>query len=293
MEARIINANQRVSQTRLTLLKVANVIFYLLCIGFNFLAVVLPLNDKSTKALSDQYPNLFTPAGLTFSIWSLIYLLLLFFAVWQIWPLRAEQRRLDRNLAIDALGWRFVFVSFLNMAWLFCWHYEFVAASVIVMFVMLFQLIRINRLAFHILPHTQDYRNFLQIPFGLYLGWISVASIANVTAWLVSTQWDGDGFSEKLWTEIMILVAIALSLFMLFVRRNIPYALAVAWALLGISIKHQEMFNTSLSTIIVTAYVGIAILLLVIAIKLGPWWNRALSDSTQTRTVHPLFSRPS
>ncbi|WP_373548255.1 hypothetical protein [Haliscomenobacter sp.] len=289
MEAQIINTSPGISKTRLTLLKSANILFFLLCIGFNFLAVFLPLNNKTTQELSDQYPNLFTPAGLTFSIWSLIYLLLLFFSVWQIWPLRSAQRRLDRNRAIDALGWRFVFVSFLNMAWLFCWHYEFVSASIVVMFLMLFQLIRVNRQAFYILPHTQDYRNFLQIPFGLYLGWISVASIANVTAWLKGAQWDGGGLSEKLWTVMMILVAIALSLGMLFVRRNIPYALAVTWALFGISLKHQELFNTSLSTIIFTAYAGIAILLIVIAVKLRPWWNRAVIDSTLA--TPPLFPR--
>jgi len=280
METTPFNAKLEIAPTRLSLLKAANLIILLISFAVNMMAVLLPLNGKTPKELSDQYPNLFTPAGLTFSIWSLIYLLLLLFIGWQYWPIRSAQRRLDRDQAIDALGGQFVMVSLLNMSWLFSWHYEYVALSFLIMLTMLFQLIRINRLAFYNLPHTRNFRNFLQLPFGLYLGWISVASIANATVLLTSVQWNGFGLSAELWTGVMMTTAVALSMGMVFVRRNIPYALAVAWALWGIALKHRELFNTSMSTIIAIAYAGIAIVLITTIVKFIPWWGQAVGDSS-------------
>ena len=261
---------------RSTILRVANTLFFLLTIGFNFMAQALPLNRKTTGELSDQYPNLFTPADITFSIWGVIYLALCFFIGWQLWPLRNTQRAAQRNLAIDRLGWDFVGLSVLNMAWLFCWHYELLSTSVLVMLLMLGLLIRMNRLIFRHLAHTVDHRNFLQIPFGLYAGWISVATIANLTVWLVDRNWDRFGLPEKIWTEIMIVVAILLALAALYIWRNIPYVLAVSWALFGIALKHQSLFDTSVSLVILTAYAGMLLLLIVTFIRLRGWWLGAL-----------------
>lgn len=266
------------ANNRLVMLRTVNVLLFLLTIGFNFMAQAMPLNRKSTGELSDQYPNLFTPADLTFSIWSVIYLSLLFFIGWQLWPIRNIQRAAQRNVAIDALGWNFVWLSLLNMGWLLCWHYELLSASVAVMLVMLGLLISINRLIFKRLAHTVDNRNFLQIPFGLYLGWISVATVANITAWLVSRNWDGSGLSEKIWTEIMMVVAILLAALAVYSWRNIPYALAVIWALLGIALKHQSMSDAPISLIILTAYGGMLLLLVVVGTHLRRWWNGALSS---------------
>ncbi len=284
-----INADTTVSNSRLQLLKAANFVFFLLCIGFNFLAQALPLNRKSTGELSDQYPNLFTPAPLTFAIWSVIYSSLFLFVLWQVWPLRSLQRKQDRNVTINALGWDFVAVCVLNMAWLFFWHYEFVAVSVVIMGMMLLVLIRINRLVFRGLRCTQDLRNFLQIPFGLNLGWISVATVANVTAFLVGQGWHGGGFSEKIWTVAMMTVATLLAVLVVYNWRNIPYALAVTWALAGIALKHQEVFGVSLSLVIVTAYAGILVLLITIAVHLRPWWNRAINNNVYPPTNATVY----
>lgn len=266
------------STNRLTILKVANVLFFLMIIAVNYLAVAMPLNGKSTGELSDQYPNLFTPAGITFSIWSVIYLALLVFIGWQLWPIRNTQRAELRNSSINALGWNFVVLCLLNMGWLFCWHYELVTASVVVMLATLGLLIHMNRLIFRQLSHTEDNRNFLQIPFGLYLGWISVATVANITAWLVGRNWDGFGLSEKIWTEIMIGVATLVALLALYSWRNIPYAAAVIWALLGITLKHQDMFGVPFSMIILTAYGCMLLLLIVAGSNARRWWNSALNS---------------
>lgn len=264
------------SKSRLPLLQVANIIFFLLMVAFNFWSETKPLHGMTSGELSDLYPNLFTPAGITFSIWSVIYVAILLFIGWQVWPIRNKQRAEQRNWAVTALGWDFIGLCALNVGWLFCWHYQFVTASVIVMLVTLGLLIRMNRLLFRHLPHTVDNRNFLQIPFGLYLGWISVATVANIAAWLVSRQWTGFGLSEKLWTEIMIGVATLLAVLIVYSWRNIPYALATIWALLGITWKHQQLFGVPFSTVIMTAYIGILLLLLIVGTRVRPWWNGAV-----------------
>ncbi len=242
------------------------------------MAEAMPLNRKTTGELSDQYPNLFTPAAITFSIWGVIYLALLLFLGWQLWPIRNTQRAEQRNTAVSRLGWNFVWLCVLNIAWLFCWHYELVSASVVVMLITLGLLVRINTLIFRRLSHTVDNRNFLQIPFGLYVGWISVATVANITAWLVSRHWDGFGLSEKIWTEIMITVATLLALLAVYSWRNIPYAAAVIWALLGITLKHQAFFGVPFSMVILTAYAGILLILIAVALQLRRWWNGALNS---------------
>ncbi len=269
-------APQATPRNRLNILRVANVLFFILTIGFNFLAQTMPLNRKTTGELSDQYPNLFTPAPITFAIWSVIYLALLAFIGWQLWPIRNTLRAEQRNSAVSALGWNFVWLCLLNMGWLFCWHYELVTASVVVMLVMLILLIRMNILIFRRLTHTADNRNFLQIPFGLYLGWISVATVANITAWLVGRNWDGFGLSEKTWTVSMIAVATLIAILAVYSWRNIPYAAAVIWALLGITIKHQAMFGSPFSLVILTAYGGMLLLLIVAGMNARRWWNAAL-----------------
>lgn len=278
-----VNQDSKDTTKRLTILRVANTLFFLLTIGFNFLAQALPLNRKTTGELAGQYPNLFTPANVTFSIWSVIYLALLLFIGWQLWPLRNTQRAAQRNTAVGLLGWDFVGLSVLNMAWLFCWHYEWLSVSVLVMLLLLGLLIRMNRLIFNQLAHSVDHRNFLQIPFGLYAGWISVATITNITVWLVDRNWDRFGLSEKIWTEIMLLVAILLALSALYMRRNIPFAVAVIWALFGIALKHQALFDTSVSLVILTAYAGMLLLLIAAFTRLRGWWLGALpSDVHQS-----------
>jgi len=267
---------QAPTTNRLTILRVANLLFFLLTIAFNYMSQAMPLNRKTTGELSDQYPNLFTPAPLTFSIWGVIYLALLLFIGWQMWPIRNTRRAEQRNTAVSALGWNFVWLCLLNMGWLFCWHYELVTASVVIMLVTLGLLIRINTLIFRNLPHTADNRNFLDIPFGLYLGWISVATVANITAWLVGINWDGFGISEKIWTVIMIAVATLVALLAVYSWRNVPYAAAVIWALLGITIQQQAMFGSPFSLIILVAYGGMLLLLIAAGTNLRRWWNGAL-----------------
>jgi len=260
-----------------TVLHVLNIVFLVLTLVFNFLVNALPLNGKNTGELSAQYPNLFTPAALTFSIWIVIYAALMFFVGWQLIRLRNAQRAYHRDHAVAAIGLKFVWLCVLNMAWLFCWHYEFLPAGLVVMLITLGLLIRMNQLIFRMLPHTTDNRNYLQIPFGLYLGWISVATVANMAAVLVGTGWDAMGLSEKFWTVLMILVATLLAILAVRNWKNIPYALVVCWALTGIIIKHRMLFGASLTMVILSAGVCLLILFIFSYSNFKRWWGSAVS----------------
>ena len=118
-------------------MKYLNLIAFVFMITMNYLANALPLNGKTTGQLSDQYPNLFTPAGITFSIWGVIYLLLLVFIILQLW---GSQQKL-----VSSMGWAFVASALFNGLWILAWHYERTGLSVLIMLGLLASLIFINQ----------------------------------------------------------------------------------------------------------------------------------------------------
>ncbi len=193
-------------------LQVLNIIGYLLMVGMNYLAVSLPLNGKTTGELSDKYANLFVPAGATFSIWGVIYLLLLIFTVYQASTLfNSKPSRV--NSIVSQIGvWYFV-SSFCNVAWIFAWHYEVLPLSVVIMLGILLSLLFVNAAIRSISVHlTKKEAFFTKAPFGVYLGWICVATIANVTAFLTALGWNG-GLEQDTWTVIMVIVGGLIVLF--------------------------------------------------------------------------------
>jgi hypothetical protein len=209
------------------MLKFISLLLFAGMIFMNYLANALPLNHKTTGELSDSFPNLFVPAGITFSIWGIIYLLLAGYCIVQFKESNQEM--------IAKIGWFFAVSCVLNALWIICWHYGKLPLSLIVMLGMLVSLIYINILIKDI-PF-----NIIKAAFGAYLGWICIATIANVTALLVSYNWSGSGFSEETWTIIMISTGTLIASIALF-RLNNPFiGLAVIWAFTGIIIKrHQD-----------------------------------------------------
>jgi hypothetical protein len=166
----------------LSYLAIANVLFFVAVIIVNYLATSLPINGLSTGELSDFYPNLFTPAGFTFSIRGIIYLFLFAFVVRQLIDLRSKNsKEITKKIGI----W-FILSCIANIAWIYARHYQQVLLSVIIMIIYLLILIKITN-NIHIgkkLGSRKD-KIFAQVPFSILLGWISVATIANVAALLV------------------------------------------------------------------------------------------------------------
>jgi hypothetical protein len=207
-------------------MKYLNLILFAGMIVMNYLANALPLNGKTTGQLSDGFPNLFVPAGVTFSIWGVIYILLLIFSVIQFTT--------SYQVAVSRVGWLFGLSCLFNGLWIVAWHYERLPLSLILMAGLLICLIWIN-IFIRDLPD-----GFIKAGFGVYLGWICIATIANVTALLVTNGWQGFGISEQSWAIIMIVVgAIIVSLTIW--RMSNPYiGLAVVWAFAGIMIRRQD-----------------------------------------------------
>lgn len=250
-------------------LQVLNILGFLLMILLNFLANFLPLNGQNTGELSDKYPNLFVPAGLTFSIWGVIYLLLLVFTVYQASTL-FNGRAGRVNTIVSQVGiWYFV-SSVANALWIVVWHYEFLPVSVAVMMFILFSLLLTNFGIVNINDAMTRKEKFLtKAPFGLYFGWICVATIANVTAWLTGVRWTGSGLEQDSWAVIMIVVGALIVLFAALRLRNGYLAFAVVWAFVGIVIKRQnsEPVYQSVAFIAGAAAVVLFIVALVLIIK--------------------------
>ena len=216
----------------------SNIIGYISMLVVNGLANALPLNHRTTGELADAYPNLFVPAGITFSIWGLIYLLLAILMIYQLYSLMRHE--IATGLFIVRIGWWFVISCLLNIAWIFAWHYEVMWLSLLVMLMLLCILIIIyRRLDIGGCCAKRNEKVFVFLPFSVYLGWISVATVANVTAFLVSLDWGRWGFSEVFWVVVVLAAVTGLSLAMVFIRKDIVYALTVLWALAGIIIKRS------------------------------------------------------
>lgn len=222
-------------------LQVFNWMFFVMMVGANYLANALPFNNKTTGQLSAQYPNLFVPAPVTFAIWGIIYILLLFFCIKQSKSL--FKGHVDEATAdtVGTIGSRFIVTCILNVLWMLSWHYEYLVFSVFVMLALLVQLININARLNVITSYlNKTSRMAIKAPFGSYLGWICIATIANITAALVGTNWEGWGQSETFWATMMILVGTVISSWALLKLKNAYIGLSVAWALTGIIIARLE-----------------------------------------------------
>ncbi len=219
-------------------LQVLNWSFFMVMVATNYLANALPFNNKTTKQLSDQYPNLFVPAGITFSIWGIIYLLLLFFCVKQSKNLFSKSPDPSTNALVDKIGLRFIVSCILNSLWILYWHYEHLFFSVIIMLSLLITLIDIvRRINYLSKNHEITIPTVAKAAFGTYLGWICIATIANITAVLVFFGWGALGQSETFWTCLMVLIGAIIASWALSKLNNAFIGAAVLWAFVGIIIQ--------------------------------------------------------
>ena len=221
-------------------------------ITINVLANALPINGQNTGDISDTFDVYFVPAGYVFSIWGLIYLGLLAYAIFQVLPAQRDNPRLR------SIDWPFLIGSAANIVWIFCWHYNLFPLSLLAMAVLLVSLIVIYlRLNIGRAAVPRPERWLVHLPFSIYLGWITVATIANVTDVLYDIGWSGWGVSEEAWFVIMTVVALIVATLMTLTRADVAYLLVLAWAFAGIAIKHGDTQVVSmvawLATLIVVA----------------------------------------
>jgi benzodiazapine receptor len=232
---------------------VINLVAVLVTIGVNILATTLPLNNRDTGEISDQYPVLTTPAGYAFSIWSLIYLGLIVFAFFQI---QAANRDNPRVVRITPLFW---LSCICNIGWLFTWHYEILWLNIIFMLVLLVSLIQIYlrlRAGSDLISSSE--RWMLWAPFSLYLGWVTVATIVNISVVLYAAGWQDTGTLGAILAAVVFLVAAGIGTLVVRVYNDYAYSAVIIWALVAIALKHSAV-------LIVTGAAWLAVLIVAAA----------------------------
>ena len=219
-----------------TVRQTTNLLSVILALTVNILAVALPLNNQTTAQISDRFKVYFVPAGYVFAIWGIIYIGWIAFVIYQFLPAQKQSPRLR------GLGYLFALSGVFNAAWLFCWQYNYVGLSVIVMLILLGLLIASYlKLDIGRTSVSRAEKWCVDIPIGVYLGWISVATVANISDWLYSVNWNGFGFDPQVWTVIMLVVASVLGLLMALTRRDSGYLFVFVWAFIGIALKQSAV----------------------------------------------------
>jgi disulfide bond formation protein DsbB len=216
--------------------QLVNVLLVVATLVVNALANIIPFNGKNTGAISDQFHVYFVPAGYVFAIWGLIYVGLIAFGVYQALP---SQRDNPRLRSVDGF---FALASLANMVWLFLWHYEQFVATLAVMLVLLGSLIGIYlRLGTGRTQVSTAETWLVGLPFSIYLGWITVATIANVTEVLDYQKWKGFGLAPETWMLIVLGAVFVIATLMNLTRRDVAYTLVILWALIGIVVKQADV----------------------------------------------------
>lgn len=217
-------------------LQIANGIALVSTIIMNYLSNTGIFNGNTMKTVSDSYHNYFTPAGYAFSIWGLIYIGLLGFVIYSGASLFKKAKD---DWPVEEIGWWFVISCVANSFWVVAWLYDYTGMSILIMIVLLISLVKIilnTRMELDDLPLKKI--AFVWWPFCIYSGWISVALIANVSAWLTKIGWDGFGISQITWTIIMIIVAGIVNLLITWRRNMREFALVGVWALVAIAVTN-------------------------------------------------------
>jgi len=282
----LLRRSQTSGGSRITTLQVGNAIAFAATILVNSLAGSTKIiGGRNTADVSAAFPTLVTPAGFTFAIWGVIYVLLAALVIFQFLP---SHRRDSFNGRIGGL---FIVSSLLNIVWLFLWQNELIVESVLVIFCLLITLAAIY-LRLDVGRSTVSLRERLciHLPFSVYLGWITVASIANVSSALVSIEWNGLGLSPTLWAQLVVVVALGITLLVLGTRRDPAYGLVVTWALVGIAtnqLGYPAVAPMTEISAIVAAASTCAVLVIVVRGRQG---TRAVTPTPTQRsltTIHP------
>jgi hypothetical protein len=233
------------------------VVTFLFTLTANGLANALPLNGQTTGAISDSFKVIFVPAGYVFSIWGLIYLLLIGFTIYQALPAQRE------NPLLQKVGFLVALSNMLNGVWIFFWHYNLFVWTMVIMLSLLATLIAIFlRLNIGKRKFSTVEKWLVSIPFSVYLGWITVATIANATALLKYLGWSGWGIDAQVWTILLLGAGVVISAMMSFNRKDIAYALVLVWAFTGIAVKWLGVYPA----VVVSAFVAVGFVLLFLVI---------------------------
>jgi benzodiazapine receptor len=242
---------------RVTLQQILVLVSVIATLVVNGLATSLPLNDLTPGEISDQFEVFFVPAGYVFSIWGLIYIGLIAYGIYQILPKNAD------SSSLTSISWLFIGSSAANIVWLFLWHYTQFVASLIAMLALLVFLILIYERLWRVRKQASRVEFWaVHVLFQVYLGWITVATIANATTVLDYIGWSGWGIGDAQWAVVMLVIATIIGSAVILRRQDPAYGLVLVWAFVGIANKHAGSAPVDLA-----AWVTAGAVLLVVLIQ--------------------------
>lgn len=244
------------------LVKIAVTVSFLIMVTVNTLANILPIAGQTTAEVSDSYSNLFAPAGMTFSIWGLIYLLLAFYVLYQLGLFRKDTTPATAAL-LNHIGIYFTLSSIANALWVFAWHNKFIPVSMLYIIIILICLIMIYSII-NSSKLTLTESICVRLPFSIYHGWITVATFANATVLLVYLNWNGFSIPEPVWTVFMLIIGALIGLTITLKNKDMAYGIVFIWAYAGVILKHTDPagFNGSYPSVIITACACVALFII-------------------------------
>lgn len=255
--------------------QLVTVVTYVVTVAVNGAAVAIPLGGVTTAELSDRFPVLVTPANYVFGIWSVIYLLLLGFTAYQALPAQRADPMLRR------LGYLPALTGVLNAAWVVVWQYQAFVLTVPIMLALLVTLIAIYRRVREPAVATAGgglHGWLVVMPFSVYLGWITVATIANISQMLYHAGYRGAPIGETAWAFIVLAVGVAIAAAMLVRHRDIAFGLVIVWAYAGIAVKQWDVTVAAWMAVVGAVIVGAMILMVVVG-RLPPQRSYRLSGA--------------
>ena len=241
-----------------TFRQVIVVLTILVTITINILADALPINGLNTGKISDSFNILFVPAGYVFAIWGIIYIGLIAYAVYQALPAQRANPRLQ------ATGWWVVLGGLANSAWIFLWHYEQFIGTLGAMLILLATLIAVYLgLGIGVTKVSSAETWTVRIPFSIYLGWITVATVANVSDVLAFLKWNGFGIAPQIWFLVVLVAVLVISTLMSLNR------LVILWALVGIAYRFSTQPFVWIASLTTALLVALGLLWALVRMKAG------------------------
>jgi len=250
-------------------LAILNLVFFIVAFIVSQMSQFNLIGGNTMGDVSAKYESVFTPAGITFAIWGVIYIGLFAFTIYHLIQAHKNDLHAEANQVVQKIGYYFVANNLATTAWVFAWLYEYIALALVLMIIQLYTLIKIHiKLKIYDPQKSVASKLFTQVPLSLYFAWICIATIANASSFFVYINWDGGGINASAWAIILIVIATLLSVFIISFRQNPYFGLVVLWALYGIHLKRTAIDEILYQDVIKTVWLCFAILSILVLFKI-------------------------
>ena len=255
---------------KVKLLAVLNFIFFVIAFAVSNLSQLKIFGGVTNATISNKYDTVFTPAGVTFAIWGVIYLSLFGFTIYHLIKAYQDDLNAEASVAILKIGNLFIINNIATTFWVFAFTYEYLLLSMLLIIIQLITLLMIF-IKLNLWDTQQSFKNklFTQFPLSIYFAWLCVATVANISLYLVSVGVTNlFGVTEVQWATALICVVTLITLFIIGKKKNFYFGLVVIWALYGIQMKRTAIDPVEFASLIKLCWMGIGILAITSALEL-------------------------